>query len=246
MKKIFTLITTVLIAVTAWADTPEFLFQGKETNDTTTYEAPYKVDDLGVIKIYELQSCLSLKGIIGKEVTLSVTADSIISVCSLTGQCVNSTSDKRTAVLSKEGAESVVGDTVTVDLEIHGVSEMAYDDSFDPAKNLRTITVEAKVWYTDSPEEVATVKVLMTNKSADELAGIADVASDSTSDITFISGNVLNYNVASPTKLEIYTTAGSLVLSRKIAAVGSISLDALAPGVYIYKAANKSGKILVR
>lgn len=246
MKKIFTLITVVLAALSAWADAPEFVFQDKVATDGETYYAPYTVDDMGFMKVYEQNSFLSLKGIKGKEVTLSVESDSIIAVCGLTGQCINTKSDVRTAILGEGNDAIAEGDTITVDLEIHGEGVMSFDADFNPAEELPIVTFEAKAWYTDSPEEVSTVKVVLTNKTAEELAGIADVTVDGTADITFISGNVLNYNVANPTKLEIYTTAGALVLSRKIASVGSISLDALAPGVYIYSTANKSGKILVR
>lgn len=246
MKRIFTLITTALLALSAWADAPEFIFQDKATTNGETYYAPYTVDDMGFMKVYEQQSYLSLKGIKGKEVTLSVNADSIIAVCGLTGQCINTKSDTRSAILGEGNDEIADGEPITIDLEIHGEGAMVFDDSFDPSNDLPIVTIEAKAWYTDSPDDVATVKVILTNKTAEELAGIADVVSDSSADITFISGNVLNYNISNPTKLEIYNTTGALVLSRKIASVGSISLDVLAPGIYIYAAANKSGKILVR
>lgn len=246
MKKIFTLITVVLAALSAWADAPEFIFQGKPTTNGETYLAPYSVEDLQFMKIYEQPSYLSLKGIKGKEVTVSVNADSIFSFCGLTNVCVPTKSETKTAILGDMLVESTDEDIVTVGLDIHGLGGSSFDDTYNPAEELPVTTLEAKAWYTDSPEEVSTVKVVLTNKTAEELAGIADVTVDGTADITFISGNVLNYNVATPTKLEIYTTAGALVLSRKIASVGSISLDALAPGVYIYSAANKSGKILVR
>lgn len=251
MKKIFTLITAVIATISAWAASPELLFQGDVITNGATYQAPYDIDyiydnnDILVMKVYEQPAFLSLKGTKGKEVTVTVTADHNISFCGLTSVCIPTLSDTKTAILGDMLVEAEDGNIVTVGLDIHGEGATAFGD-FIPSTDLTVATVEVKAWYTDSPSEVSSVTVILTNKSAEELAGIADVTTDTESEITFTSGNVLNYNVANPTKLEIYSPAGALVLSRKIASVGSISLDALAPGVYIYVAGNKSGKILVR
>ncbi len=56
----------------------------------------------------------------------------------------------------------------------------------------------------------------------------------------------MSYKVDNPTKLAVYSTSGALVMSRTINAIGSLSLESLHPGVYIYTAGTKSGKIIVR
>lgn len=248
MKKAFTLFTAALAAISAWAAAPELLFMEKPVEAGVTYQAPYVVDDLGFMSIYQQKSWLSLKGTVGKFVTISVKADREIAICSLTGQCTNTDNEVRSAELSAKDPylESQEGDMVTVGLEIHGLDVPVFGDDFDPKTDLTVTNVEVQAWYNDSPSEVATAKVILTNKSQEELAGIADVTNDASAAITFNAGNVLNYNVAVPTKLALYTPAGTLVMSRTIASVGSLSLDSLTPGIYIYTAGNKSGKILVR
>lgn len=76
-------------------------------------------------------------------------------------------------------------------------------------------------------------------------AGIDNVAGDG-SFVSLAAGNILEYNVPEGTKLDIYSINGSTVLERTVNGHGSLSLDRLAPGVYLYKAGKLSGKVLVK
>ncbi len=87
--------------------------------------------------------------------------------------------------------------------------------------------------------------MILRNVPDSEVNGIKSVGKDLTS-VALGYGNTLEYNAAQPTKLDIYNTSGALVMSSKIYSTGSISLDSLHPGVYIYSANGTTGKILVR
>ncbi len=64
--------------------------------------------------------------------------------------------------------------------------------------------------------------------------------------VNLVAGNILEYNVPDSTKLDIYSLNGATVMERVVNGHGSLSLDRLAPGVYLYKAGELSGKVLVK
>ncbi|MDE6192129.1 MAG: T9SS type A sorting domain-containing protein [Muribaculum sp.] len=76
-------------------------------------------------------------------------------------------------------------------------------------------------------------------------AGIDNVA-DNGNFVNLAAGNILEYNVPAGTKLDVYSLNGATVIERTINGHGSLSLDRLAPGVYLYKAGELSGKVLVK
>lgn len=98
-----------------------------------------------------------------------------------------------------------------------------------------TITVEA-----DGAELVFTLKFA----HEEETAGLDQVATASTA--ISVNGRILNYSVASPVTLTVYTIAGQPAMTRSLAGHGSVSLDALPGGVYLYRAGTRTGKFVVR
>ena len=61
-----------------------------------------------------------------------------------------------------------------------------------------------------------------------------------------ISGRTLTYNVESRTNLTLYNISGRAVINRHVNNAGTISLDGLHSGVYVYRLGEMTGKILVR
>lgn len=64
--------------------------------------------------------------------------------------------------------------------------------------------------------------------------------------VKLAGNNILEYNLPASTKLSIYSLNGSTVLQRTVNGHGSLSLDRLAAGVYLYKAGTLSGKLYVK
>lgn len=244
MKKIFTLLLAATAATSAWAVAPELLFGNEPVVEDTTYETGYTVEeiDLGamVMKMYKQNSNLYLKAEVGAEVSVEVNATSKLAICSIDAQCIFTESAVKTGVI--EGDPDDDG-YVVKSLEIH--NEVQDATGVDPKELMEDITVEVKAYYTETPEEFSTAKVVLTNRPESEVGGIESVALDNGS-VKLGYGNTLEYNLPQPTKLDIYNVNGGLVVSQKVQSIGSISLDSLHPGIYIYKAGTHSGKILVR
>lgn len=249
MKKLFTSFLAATAAFAVWADAPVLLFRGEPVEAGKTYESGYVADifeDGGVVLMasYVQDSHLSLTGTKGAETVLVVNANESVQVCGITGQCVAGTEVTKTGVLGTNDVIAEAGNDVTIDLRIDKQND-DYTGMEDPATFVHNITLEVTAYYKATPDEKATTTIVMRNVPESELNGISAVGNDLTS-VKLGYGNTLEYNAAQPAKLDIYTTSGTLVMSRKIYSTGSISLDSLHPGVYIYSANGTTGKILVR
>ncbi len=77
-----------------------------------------------------------------------------------------------------------------------------------------------------------------------ENASIASVVTDGP--VISVEGRVLNYNVAAPTQVTLYTISGQPAISSTVNGAGSLSLDGLPGGVYLYRAGGRTGKFVVR
>lgn len=80
--------------------------------------------------------------------------------------------------------------------------------------------------------------------NVDSSAGVENIAS--TDYYVHPKGNCLDYNVASPTKLTVYTLAGSALLTTTLNGVGELTLCDLQPGIYLFSAGMYNGKIQVK
>lgn len=116
------------------------------------------------------------------------------------------------------------------DMRIDMVGKIALDAPFD-----------AKIDVSAFGESVSFTLRFLPSEEGASLDGVGADASG----ISF-SGRLLTYNVAAPTQLTIFTISGQPALSRSISGHGSVQLDALPGGVYLYRAGNRTGKFVVR
>lgn len=252
MKKFFTLMCAASFAMAAWAEAPVLLFRGEPVEAGKTYETgyAYSEEDLDglLVKSYTQDSHLYLSGTKGMQTVLEVNATEVVMVCGIDGQCQFGENVTKQGILGNSDIVAENGNNVTIDLRIDKNNDDYIIEGMpaqDPAEFVHTITVNVTAYYAATPNDKATTTVVMRNVPDSELNGIKSVGNDLTS-VALGYGNTLEYNAAQPTKLDIYNTSGSLVMSRKIYSTGSISLDSLHPGVYIYSANGTTGKILVR
>lgn len=248
MKKFSTLLFATSFAMAAWAEAPVLLFRDEPVESGKTYEAGYTYDemDLGggfIVKSYTQDSHLTLSGTKDAMTVLEVKASESVQVCGIDGQCMVGENVTKKGKLGMSDVIAENGDNVTIDLRIERLND-DYTGMEDPATFVPTITLDVTAYYAASPNDKATTKVTLRNVPDSEL-GIKAVGNDFAT-ISLGYGNTLEYNAIQPVKLDIYNVNGSLVMSKKIYSTGSISLDTLHPGVYIYSAAGKAGKILVR
>lgn len=249
MKRLSTLLIAASITTAAWAEAPTLLFRGMPVEAGKTYEAGYIVesydmDGIPFMNAYMQDSHLTLRGENNASVVVEVKASSDIQVCSIDGQCAIGTDVTKHGLLGQSNVVSQEGNLVTVDLRIDRESDdFFFDDNF--GSTLSNITVDVTAYYSATPNDKTTTTVILRNVPDSELDGIKAVGNEIAT-VSLGYGNTLEYNATQPVKLDIYYVNGGLVMSRTVYSTGSINLDSLHPGVYIYSAAGQAGKILVR
>lgn len=253
MKKIFTLFLAAAAAVSAWADAPELLFRGQPLSNnaevSTRYTVATEEDEFGPFWIYTQDAYLSVRGEGSRQVTVSVTSvnQKMVQYCGLDGNCIlvfntNNWSASKSALLNTAFQATTENSLTTAPLLIDRINE-AFEEGVVPMMD--EIVVSVSAYYNDSPADAVTCKVTLATDADSQHNGISDITADNVN-ISYTRGNVFVYSVDRPTKLSIYNTSGSLVMARTINANGSLSLDSLHPGVYIYSAGSQSGKIIVK
>lgn len=75
-------------------------------------------------------------------------------------------------------------------------------------------------------------------------AGVNEVSTDVTK--VAVEGRTLHYYFAQPTLVTLYTISGQPAMTHTVNGAGSLSLDALPGGVYLYRAGARTGKFVVR
>lgn len=121
----------------------------------------------------------------------------------------------------------------TEDMQIHFAN---FDDSVVPTEG-----GEAKLTVTSDNEEM-TIYLKAILKPADEV-GVKAIATDGTYVKAF--GRTIDYDLAAPTAMCLYTVDGRLAATYRVAGRGSVDVS-LPAGVYVYRAGKLSGKMLVK
>lgn len=98
-----------------------------------------------------------------------------------------------------------------------------------------SIEVQLEAWYNDDPSTVYSITVKM-----GDWAAIKSISGDS-SKVNF-DGRNLNYDLGSASTISLYSLSGKTILSKNVAGSGSINLNGLSKGVYLYRIAGKNGK----
>ncbi len=225
MKKIFTSLFLMATALMATA----------QNFTVTAFEGTKTLKDGDVIE------CGFEEGLFGytwdpsivvtcnKALTLTVTANAekpaegSVLFCGVTTQCqpLTGTPDTRSNYYQ-------AGDKVPMQLDIQGGNVV------EP--------VNATLKITDGIETV-NITVTFVGQPQEELA-ISSVAAKGTQ--IRVNGRTLHFVADSAADMTLYTISGQSALSRRLNGTGSINLSNLPAGVYIYRAGNKTGKIILR
>lgn len=96
-----------------------------------------------------------------------------------------------------------------------------------------TITIDA-----DGEVTTITVNFLKDNTDIASVEAAAQAVS--------VKGRVLTYAFDTPTQLALYTISGQPAICRTLSGNGTLSLEALPAGVYVYRAGSHTGKFIVR
>lgn len=103
------------------------------------------------------------------------------------------------------------------------------------------ITVRLRAW---TASESITVTVNMGGFTA----GVESITAN-TNNLVRVNGKTLNYDLSGSSQLAIYSLSGKTVVNKSVAGSGSVNLNHLTPGVYLYKVSGpnaKSGKFIIK
>lgn len=225
MKKIFTSLFLMATALVATAQNfTVTAFEGTKTlKDGDVIECGYEEAFPGYF-LWDPSIVVTCN----KNLTLTVTANAdmpaegAVAFCGITGQCqlLKGTPETRSNAYN-------AGDKVAMELHTDG-------NVVEP--------VNATLKITDGAETV-NITVTFVAESQEELA-ISSVAAKGTQ--VRVSGRTLHFVTDTAAELTLYTISGQSAISRRISGTGSLNLTNLPAGVYIYRAGNKTGKIILR
>lgn len=137
-----------------------------------------------------------------------------------------------------------------IDLEIH-TQHMKWDEP-NYMTDIHTCTIEITVWTDKKPEEKISATVTFTNDPEVLAAGVESAEVNTVK--VYANGNVLYYSFANATdrQLQVFDVTGHLQKDIRLTSeAGSLSLEGMTKGLYIYRVAEAgkkivSGKFLVK
>ncbi len=231
MNKIFTLIISIICAIAVNAQDFTCTVDGKpvENDGTITVGYSYGVDGAPFWKSVP-EIALSPSEDVSCDIKTSCQPGSPVKFCY--GICKSPVLDNGFDVISYT-FDLKANKAEKLDIEYEDFT--AIDQNTVPEKTSVDVTVTVKLRQ----------RFHFTLVFDGNTAGIDNVAGDGNF-VNLAAGNILEYNVPEGTKLDVYSINGATVLERTVNGHGSLSLDRLAPGVYLYKAGALSGKVLVK
>lgn len=232
MKRIFTLLSTILVALTSYAQLEITDDKGNVIENGGTWE--FKVEEMelgpGVVILDGAPAApfLTNKGASSANLTVTVTrteADKL-SWCGITTSCQPITN-------LQEVRSTSLGAGQKTPLQLHADFESGQYATY-------TAEVTARL---GSDTKKFTIKFVYADPS-----GIQSAQANQT--IRY-NGQALQYHATRPAILNVYSTAGRLVKSERINGDGNLNLNDLNQGVFMYEVVSggvrmASGKVLVK
>ena len=230
MNKIFTSILALACASMAYADGFHFIYDGKEIKTDTSIEVGY-VMQVPAISLVAWEPSLEIVSSSDTQITLEGTCD-----------------DESLAPSFQDCTENCVPapfkTTYTLDANtpkprgIHRSATKLTDDTKDLVGVLTA-------YENGNPSNKIVLTINFSNRSAEEVGGVDNVAVNGEF-VRLEGGNSLSYSVNGKEHLEVYSILGTRLVDRAISGHGSVDLNGLGRGVYIYRAGRISGKIVVK
>lgn len=172
-------------------------------------------------------------------IEVTAVANGVIQLCTggiYEGQCLTGESVTQNAVqVAKDGLYPLLLD----------LSLIVSNEELEGYK-IPEVTVEVTMMYNGQPDSAVTMTVVMGGEDAEE-AGVEGLAADFNK--VNVAGKTLNYSVDSPSTLTLYSLSGKTILNQSVSGKGSLSLNNLSTGVYLYRVSGKktlSGKFIIK
>ena len=232
MKRIFTLLSTILVALTSYAQLEITDDKGNVIENGGTVEFIAEVLDLGggfvILDCAPAAPFLTNKGASSANLTITVkrTETDKLTWCGITTTCLPMTT-------LQEVRSASLGAGQKTPLQLHADFESGQYATY-------TAEVTARL---GSDTKKITIKFVYADPS-----GIQSTQANQT--IRY-NGQALQYRATRPAILNVYSTAGRLVKSERINGDGNLNLNDLNQGVFMYEVVSggvrtASGKVLVK
>ena len=232
MKRIFTLLSTILVALTSYAQLEITDDKGNVIENGGTVEFKAEVLDLGNGNVYlecsPFAPYLTNKGASSANLTVTVkrSESDKLSWCGITTSCLPMKN-------LQEVRSTSLGAGQKASLQLHADFESGQYATY-------TAKVSARL---GSDTKSFTIKFVYADPN-----GIQSTQANQT--IRY-NGQALQYHATRPAILNVYSTAGRLVKSERINGDGNLNLNDLNQGVFMYEVVSSgvrtaSGKVLVK
>lgn len=240
MKKLFTILTSLLCCTWSMAQSLTFTCDGKAIENGSTFTSDkastVEIPGLGAQVTFSPEICIKSDKEANVVITLTA-GNEKIQFCAIDGSCITAQPNQ---TVTKTG---LLKANIDSDLMIEYISE------FLPDANNITVNATIEAWYEGDESNKISVKLIMSNDPA--VTPVENVNADK-NNVSY-DGETLYYafdNNAAHT-LNVYTTDGKLAMQTALYNQnGNISLNTLAKGIYVYQITGETapvhGKIIVK
>lgn len=232
MKKL--LLATFLAAgamapMSAQVLTVQFEGEDVENGGTVVYRGytPSEFEDIPGYIIWTVDPELHLVASEQDPITIHASSDTSFQLCA-GGQCQRGTD------ITKSVENFVVG--VPLNLQLDWETESFGEDEIE----IPEIKIDIELWYDANPNNVYSITLIMGGVNAS--AGVESIGS-SLNSVVF-NGKSLSYDVNGASQLSVYSLSGKTIMNKTVSGNGSLSLEGLSKGVYMYRLTGKNGKAI--
>lgn len=230
MNKIYTTLLALSLAGSATAMELTFYIGDKAvTNEATEYFSGIEKEDYG--DYFEVKM----------DPKLSLGTDTYSSAIRITAECTSGQSIQMCAGGQCEGGKTVVKDGVRIQAGEKLNLRFDYVGELDNGDPIPTVTTHFEAVVPEYPETRREFVLVMSETGA----GVADIDANG-GDTVALTQVGLYYNLAAPSDATLYDICGKCVVNTKVSGEGVLSLAGLHKGIYIYRIASKTGKIIVK
>lgn len=231
MKKFLLVVFSALLSYSAMSAKELTFYYGNQTvaANATVEFSTYESFDWGTQTEIFFEPKIYISKDTAEPVTIKTSANYPVQVC-IGGQC--------------EAAEEILKEGLQ--FAANTKTDLLLDCSIFFDKNqeidIPAIVVEIEAWYTSEPNNITKMTLEM-----GKTAAVYDIVSDHNT--VAVVNKTLNYNVDGASNITVFNLSGQSVTSHKVQGAGSISLDSLPTGIYMYRvdgAVRSTGKFINR
>lgn len=215
----------------------QVLFQGEPVENGGTvvfkqYEVETQYYDEGDVHIefstWKVDPKLMLVSDVVAPITVSVnsTTGVPIQLCA-GGQC-------QQGVEITKAVENLVANT-PLDLQLDW---LANTEDGTQVYDIPEMIVDVEIYYTEDPSNALTFTLEMGGVQA--VAAVEELGAGQ--NLVKLNGRQLEYDLPASSQINVYSLSGKNVINANVAGAGSLSLEGLSKGIYIYKVSGKYNK----